>query len=48
MAEPKENQVYERFQWRYTKDKSRDTRQIVFGCQHFYSMPDKVLNAEFD
>lgn len=50
MAEPVENQRYERFPWRYAKDKSNSgwsrTEKMVFGCDHFYSMPDKVLNAK--
>ena len=44
MAEPKENQVYERFQWRRSKDKSRDTTKICFGCDHFISMPEKLVD----
>jgi len=44
MAEPKENQVYERFQWRRSKDKSRDTRKVCFGCDHFISMPEKLVD----
>lgn len=52
MQEPKEGQVYERFQWRYSKDKSNSgwtrTKKMVFGCQSFYSLPSKVLNAEVD
>lgn len=52
MAEPKENQKYERFQWRYAQDKSNSgwtrTKKMVFGCQSFYSLPSKVMNAEVD
>ena len=52
MAEPKENQVYERFQWRYAQDKSNSgwtrTKKMVFGCAHFLSLPSKVLNEKID
>ena len=51
MAEPKANQVYEKFKFRMVIDRTphpggRPRTVKVFGCQHFYSMPDKVLNAE--
>lgn len=53
MAEPGENQVYQKFKWRTHVEKQfvQGTRRqktilvTVFGCAAFYSMPSKVINT---
>lgn len=52
MAEPKENQQYQRFEFRRHVEKKfspgnrRSTKIEVFGCSGFYSMPDRANNEE--